>query len=119
MQTIRQRDDADEHDDQIRGHEAAAGALTEVALTERQSTDQGRGGPWVRPDSSWRSGTAGLTLARYGHLYEFGVEAVGVAINGLLTRNCGQWRRSHADSMGSEWRLSSAFYLWSLGDSNP
>jgi hypothetical protein len=33
---------------------------------------------------------AGLTLDRYGHLYESDVEAVGVAINALLTRNCGQ-----------------------------
>ena len=34
--------------------------------------------------------SAGLTLDRYGHLYGSDVEAVGVAINGLLTRNCGQ-----------------------------
>lgn len=34
--------------------------------------------------------SAGLTLDRYGHLYESDVEAVGVAINGLLTRDCGQ-----------------------------
>ena len=34
--------------------------------------------------------SAGLTLDRYGHLYESDVEAVGVAINDLLTRNCGQ-----------------------------
>jgi hypothetical protein len=34
--------------------------------------------------------SAGLTLDRYGHLYESDVEAVGVAINALLTRNCGQ-----------------------------
>ena len=34
--------------------------------------------------------SAGLTLDRYGHLYGSDVEAVGVAINGLLTRKCGQ-----------------------------
>ncbi len=34
--------------------------------------------------------SAGLTLDRYGHLYESDVEAVEVAINGLLTRDCGQ-----------------------------
>ena len=34
--------------------------------------------------------SAGLTLDRYGHLCGSEVEAVGVAINELLTRNCGQ-----------------------------
>jgi integrase len=34
--------------------------------------------------------SAGLTLDRYGHLYLSDVEAVGVAINALLTRDCGQ-----------------------------
>ncbi|WCS18380.1 tyrosine-type recombinase/integrase [Mycobacterium marinum] len=34
--------------------------------------------------------SAGLTLDRYGHLYGSDVEAVGVAINVLLTRDCGQ-----------------------------
>jgi integrase len=34
--------------------------------------------------------SAGLTLDRYGHLYGSDVEAVGIAINALLTRNCGQ-----------------------------
>lgn len=34
--------------------------------------------------------SAGLTLDRYGHLYGSDVEAVGMAINDLLTRNCGQ-----------------------------
>lgn len=34
--------------------------------------------------------SAGLTLDRYGHLYGSDVEAVGVAINQLLTRDCGQ-----------------------------
>jgi integrase len=34
--------------------------------------------------------SAGLTLDRYGHLYESDVEAVGVAVNALLTRDCGQ-----------------------------
>ena len=34
--------------------------------------------------------SAGLTLDRYGHLYGSDVEAVGVAINDLLIRNCGQ-----------------------------
>jgi integrase len=33
---------------------------------------------------------AGLTLDRYGHLYGSDVEAVGVAMNALLTRDCGQ-----------------------------
>ncbi|EFG77116.1 hypothetical protein HMPREF0591_2984 [Mycobacterium parascrofulaceum ATCC BAA-614] len=31
-----------------------------------------------------------MTLDRYGHLYGSDVEAVGVAINALLTRDCGQ-----------------------------
>ena len=34
--------------------------------------------------------SAGLTLDRYGHLYGSDVEAVGMAINQLLTLNCGQ-----------------------------
>jgi integrase len=38
--------------------------------------------------------SAGLTLDRYGHRYGSDVEAVGIAINALLTRNCGQtWAR--------------------------
>lgn len=43
--------------------------------------------------------SAGLTLDRYGHLYESDVEAVGVAINALLTRNCGQNVVSGSDSV--------------------
>jgi hypothetical protein len=42
--------------------------------------------------------SAGLTLDRYGHLYGSDVEAVGVAINSLLTRNCGQNVVNSADS---------------------
>ncbi|KKE99483.1 hypothetical protein WN67_23795 [Mycolicibacterium obuense] len=34
--------------------------------------------------------SAALSLDRYGHLYGSDVEAVGVAINALLTRDCGQ-----------------------------
>lgn len=34
--------------------------------------------------------SAALTLDRYGHLYGSDVEAVGVAMNALLTRKCGQ-----------------------------
>ncbi|ORV85551.1 hypothetical protein AWC11_01620 [Mycobacterium interjectum] len=34
--------------------------------------------------------SAGLTLDRYGHLYRSDVEAVGVAINALLIRDCRQ-----------------------------
>ncbi|MGP4058305.1 tyrosine-type recombinase/integrase [Mycobacterium sp. 4D054] len=34
--------------------------------------------------------SAALTLDRYGHLYGSDVEAVGAAINALLTRDCGQ-----------------------------
>ena len=34
--------------------------------------------------------SAGLTLDRYGHLYGSDVEAVGVAINALLSQDCGQ-----------------------------
>lgn len=34
--------------------------------------------------------SAGLTLDRYGHLYEADVDTVGLAINQLLTRQCGQ-----------------------------
>jgi integrase len=42
--------------------------------------------------------SAGLTLDRYGHLYGSDVEAVGVAINDLLTRDCGQNVGTGADS---------------------
>ena len=42
--------------------------------------------------------SAGLTLDRYGHLYGSDVEAVGVAINALLTRNCGQNVGTEPDS---------------------
>ena len=42
--------------------------------------------------------SAGLTLDRYGHLYESDVEAVGVAINSLLTRDCVQNVASSGDS---------------------
>lgn len=34
--------------------------------------------------------SAALTLDRYGHLFDSDVEAVGVAMNALLTRKCGQ-----------------------------
>ena len=34
--------------------------------------------------------SAALTLDRYGHLYGSDVDAVGVAMNALLTRKCGQ-----------------------------
>lgn len=34
--------------------------------------------------------SAALTLDRYGHLFDSDVEAVGVAMNALLTRDCGQ-----------------------------
>jgi len=34
--------------------------------------------------------SAGLTLDRYGHLYSSDVEAVGIAMHDLLTRDCGQ-----------------------------
>lgn len=42
--------------------------------------------------------SAGLTLDRYGHLYGSDVEAVGVAINALLTRKCGQSVGTGGDS---------------------
>lgn len=42
--------------------------------------------------------SAGLTLDRYGHLYGSDVEAVGVAINALITRDCGQNVVSKPDS---------------------
>jgi integrase len=42
--------------------------------------------------------SAGLTLDRYGHLYRSDVEAVGVAINELLTRKCGQNVGTEGDS---------------------
>lgn len=42
--------------------------------------------------------SAGLTLDRYGHLYGSDVEAVGVAINALLTRDCGQNMVSGSES---------------------
>jgi site-specific recombinase XerD len=40
---------------------------------------------------------ASLTLDRYGHLYESDVAAVGVAMNALLTRKCGQDVGTDAD----------------------
>jgi hypothetical protein len=42
--------------------------------------------------------SAGLTLYRYGHLYGSDIEAVGIAINNLLTRMCGQNVGTGADS---------------------
>jgi integrase len=42
--------------------------------------------------------SVGLTLDRYGHLYGSDVEAVGIAINNLLTRMCGQNVGTGADS---------------------
>lgn len=42
--------------------------------------------------------SAGLTLDRYGHLYGSGVEAVGVAVNALLSRKCGQNEGTNSDS---------------------
>lgn len=52
--------------------------------------------------------SAGLTLDRYGHLYGSDVEAVGVAINDLLTRNCGQKVGTGADSGPTLHALNSA-----------
>lgn len=46
--------------------------------------------------------SAGLTLDRYGHLYGSDVDAVGVAINALLTRKCGQ-------SVGTATKTSDVF----------
>lgn len=45
--------------------------------------------------------SAGLTLDRYGHLYGSDVEAVGLAINDLLTRGCGQNGGNGTDSAPS------------------
>ena len=65
--------------------------------------------------------SAGLTLDRYGHLYGSGVEAVGVAINALLARECGQGVGSEpipasvADAINP---VDVQFVLWSLGESN-
>ena len=44
--------------------------------------------------------SARLTLDRYGHLYGSAVEAAGVAINALLTRDCGQNVGTTAESTG-------------------
>ena len=52
--------------------------------------------------------SAGLTLDRYGHLYGSDVEAVGVAINDLLTRNCGQNVGTGADSVPALRAVNSA-----------
>ena len=52
--------------------------------------------------------SAGLTLDRYGHLYGSDVEAVGVAINALLTRNCGQNVVTGADSASTLMERNSA-----------
>ena len=63
--------------------------------------------------------SAGLTVDCYGHLYGSDVEALGVAINQLLTRNCGQNVGINGNSGPQlqvlDKRLSCAFYLWSLG----
>jgi len=42
--------------------------------------------------------SASLTLDRYGHLYDSDVEAVGLAMSALLTRNCGQNVGTDVDS---------------------
>lgn len=58
---------------------------------------------------------------RYGHLYGSDVEAVGVAINTLLTRNCGQNVVKGTDSEAADLNLrvpELRASLWSLGDSN-
>jgi integrase len=52
--------------------------------------------------------SAGLTLDRYGHLYGSDVEAVGVAINALLTRKCGQNVVTNASSGPTLRALNSA-----------
>jgi integrase len=52
--------------------------------------------------------SAGLTLDRYGHLYGSDVEAVGVALNELLTRNCGQNVAAEGNSAPMLRALSSA-----------
>lgn len=52
--------------------------------------------------------SAGLTLDRYGHLYGSDVEAVGVAINALLTRDCGQNVVNATDSALPSWAFNSA-----------
>jgi integrase len=52
--------------------------------------------------------SAGLTLDRYGHLYSSDVEAVGVAINRLLTRKCGQNVVTDAYSAPTRWEVNSA-----------
>jgi hypothetical protein len=72
----------------------------------RQGRHAARPRPARRP---WKlHEPAGLTLDRYGHLYESDVAAVGVAINSLLTRDC-----------GADTHLTSEINLWSLGESNP
>lgn len=50
------------------------------------------------PQNMLGHGSAGLTLDRYGHLYGSDVEAVGVAINDLLTRKCGHGVGTAGDS---------------------
>jgi integrase len=52
--------------------------------------------------------SAGLTLDRYGHLYGSDVEAVGLAINDLLTRNCGQDMGTASESSPGLRALNSA-----------
>jgi integrase len=52
--------------------------------------------------------SAGLTLDRYGHLYGSDVEAVGVAINALLTRDCGQNVANAAGSTSTVLKQNSA-----------
>ena len=52
--------------------------------------------------------SAALTLDRYGHLFDSDVEAVGVAINAMLTRDCGQGRRVNAKAGQTECCLACA-----------
>ena len=83
-------------------------------------------GPAVDP--SWQTSRhERRPLDRYGHLYGSDVEAVGVAINALLTRpfnvrlwsKCGQGGRYGVHTDRVKYHLSCAYNLWSLGESNP
>lgn len=65
--------------------------------------------------------SAGLTLGRYGHLYGTDVKAVGVAINAISTRDCGQdvvTEPIPAELFDDPKAVDLHTFLWSLGDSN-
>jgi hypothetical protein len=77
-----------------------------IPTAPAQNTACRKHGPADRSQGGHES--AGLTLDRYGHLGRSDVEAVGAAINQLLTRNCGQSVGTQAISVPKLRALDSA-----------